>query len=238
MFQDAFDWEMWGLVDYPLIIKKPMHLRLVMSNVESNVYENAYQAAADMRLIFANAMTYNDISSGIYATARAIAEDWEANWTMTPAGAKDEMGPAFLKKFPVPRPQIPRTPEEQQSDDPAVLLVEQHFEKLSVLTTAMTTLDYANDFVAYVNEAITAFHAVEVSKRRLKAAGFVQISELDAWDLQPGGKYFFARNDTTVIAFAIGKDVTPDNISYTVLGAHTDSPCLKVFSTVLCPQSI
>lgn len=91
-----------------------------------------------------------------------------------------------------------------------------------------STLDYANDFLGFINEASTAFHAVDASKRRLRAAGFEQLSELDAWALQPGGKYFFVRNDTAIIAFAVGKDVDPSNVGYTVLGAHTDSPCLKV----------
>lgn len=92
MFKDAVDWEELGLTDYPEIIKKPMHLRLVKSNVENGVYKNAFEAAADMRLVFSNAMTYNDPSSKVYATAKAIAEYWETNWAMTAAGSEDEIG--------------------------------------------------------------------------------------------------------------------------------------------------
>jgi aspartyl aminopeptidase len=87
---------------------------------------------------------------------------------------------------------------------------------------------FAEDFVTYLNEAVTAFHAAEASKLRLKAAGFEQLSEKDHWALQPGGKYFFARNDTAVIAFTVGKSYSPRTGSFTVLGAHTDSPCLRV----------
>ncbi len=93
--------------------------------------------------------------------------------------------------------------------------------------------EVAKDFIEFLNESITAFHAVEASKKRLKAAGFEQLSELDEWSLVPGGKYFFARNDTTVIAFSIGKDFSASTSGYTVLGAHTDSPCLKVNLTSL-----
>eukprot|EP01031_Cornospumella_fuschlensis_P048293 gene48293-59147_t len=87
---------------------------------------------------------------------------------------------------------------------------------------------YAEDFVNFLNEAVTGFHAVDASKKRLRAAGFTQISEFDEWQLQPNGKYFFSRNDTTVIAFTIGNEINNNSLGYTVLGAHTDSPCLKV----------
>ena len=102
-------------------------------------------------------------------------------------------------------------------------------------TPNMTHLAFANDFIDFLNEAITPFHAVEASKRRLKAAGFVQISERDAWDIKRGGKYFFARNDTTVIGFSVGKQFPETGGSFTVLAAHTDSPCLRI-KPVACFQ--
>ena len=38
----------------------------------------------------------------------------------------------------------------------------------------------------YLNESWTAYHAVASAKTRLLAAGFAEISERDAWHLQPG----------------------------------------------------
>ena len=46
---------------------------------------------------------------------------------------------------------------------------------------------------------------LDEAKRRLKAAGFAQLSEREEWSgLEPGRKYFFTRNHSTIVAFAIG----------------------------------
>lgn len=61
----------------------------------------------------------------------------------------------------------------------------------------------------------------------LKAAGYLQLSERADWHLSRGGKYFFTRNHSTIIAFAVGASYTPGN-GFMIVGAHTDSPCLKL----------
>eukprot|EP00775_Hariotina_reticulata_P004980 gene4980-5222_t len=85
----------------------------------------------------------------------------------------------------------------------------------------------ANDMLSFINAAWTPYHAVEEASRRLLAAGFTHIAEKDAWNLKPGGRYFFTRNMSTLVAFAIGKQYQPGHPFY-MIGAHTDSPCLKV----------
>ena len=43
-----------------------------------------------------------------------------------------------------------------------------------------------------------------------------------------GKKYFFTRNNTTIVAFNIGKNFDINNTGFKIIGAHTDSPCLKL----------
>lgn len=61
----------------------------------------------------------------------------------------------------------------------------------------------------------------------MKSAGYEQISEREDWSLQSGKKYFFTRNYSTIVAFAIGEKYVAGNGCH-IIGAHTDSPCLKL----------
>lgn len=85
----------------------------------------------------------------------------------------------------------------------------------------------AREMLEFINYAWTPFHAVEEASKRLLAAGFQHISERDTWNVKAGGRYFFTRNMSTIVAFAVGSKFQPGNGFYMV-GAHTDSPCLKL----------
>jgi len=86
----------------------------------------------------------------------------------------------------------------------------------------------AHGLVDYLNESWTAYHAVAASARRLRAASFVQLDERQPWSgCAPGGRYFFTRNESTLVAFAVGGAYTPGS-GFVVVGAHTDSPCPKL----------
>lgn len=76
---------------------------------------------------------------------------------------------------------------------------------------------------------MVAFHAVQSSIQRLKAAGFNEIKERDSWDstLIPGGKYYLTRNGSSIVAFGIGAQWKPGN-PIAMIGAHTDSPVLRL----------
>jgi aspartyl aminopeptidase len=88
----------------------------------------------------------------------------------------------------------------------------------------------ASDLVSFINASPSPFHAVAEAERRLAAAGFARLSERDAkWDVAPGGKYYVTRNQSAIVAFAVGGKFVPGGASgLTIAAAHTDSPCLRV----------
>jgi aspartyl aminopeptidase len=69
--------------------------------------------------------------------------------------------------------------------------------------------------------------STEEAAARLTAAGFTRLSERDAWALTPGGRYFFTRAASTLVAFAVG-GAWVEGSGVHMVGAHTDSPCLKL----------
>ncbi|KAM1229828.1 hypothetical protein ACFX15_039464 [Malus domestica] len=101
-----------------------------------------------------------------------------------------------------------------------------HLPQSSVSAAGANT-SIIGDLLDYLNESWTHFHATAEAKRQLIAAGFHLLSENDEWDLKPGGRYFFTRNMSCLVAFAVGEKYSVGS-GFHAIAAHTDSPCLKL----------
>lgn len=77
----------------------------------------------------------------------------------------------------------------------------------------------------FLDDSKTAYHAVKNAAELLIENGFIRLLETEDWDIREGGKYFVARNGSSLIAFTIG---SPDTFSYKIAASHTDSPALKL----------
>ena len=80
----------------------------------------------------------------------------------------------------------------------------------------------------FIDSTPTPFHLCAQSAELLRAAGFVELVETEAWRplLKPGGNYFYVRGGT-LVAFAIGAAFVSGG-GFSIIGAHTDSPVLKL----------
>jgi aspartyl aminopeptidase len=85
----------------------------------------------------------------------------------------------------------------------------------------------AQGLLDFIDAAPSTFHAADAAGARLAQAGFRRLGEAEAWDLEPGGKYFAVRNGSSVVAFITG-DERPESAGLRVVGTHLDSPALKL----------
>ena len=82
------------------------------------------------------------------------------------------------------------------------------------------------DLMDFIAMSPTPFHAVEQIIYKLECAGYRRLYEADIWQLEQNQGYYITRNDSSIIAFKLGEDSVTNGIN--MVGAHTDSPCLKV----------
>ena len=85
--------------------------------------------------------------------------------------------------------------------------------------------EHIQDLGAYVSASPSSFHAVHEAGRRLEAAGFARLDELEPWD--GGAGSFFIIRDGALIAWVVPRNAGPTT-GFNILGAHTDSPSFKL----------
>jgi len=87
---------------------------------------------------------------------------------------------------------------------------------------------FNQDLIAFLKASPTPYHAVAEMARQLEADGFEPLREADHWSLRPGGRYFTSRNGSSIIAWRMPAERALEESGLRMVGAHTDSPCLKV----------
>lgn len=87
----------------------------------------------------------------------------------------------------------------------------------------------AKEFLTFVNASPSPFQVVESAKSALRKSGFKELHERAPWAdiVKSKGRYFVARNGTSLIAFIVGSSWRPGG-AFSMIGTHTDSPCLRI----------
>ncbi|KAJ1376303.1 NET domain [Sesbania bispinosa] len=93
-FLDPVDVEGLGLHDYYEVIEKPMDFSTIKSKMEAKDgtgYKNVREMYADVRLIFKNAMKYNNEKHDVHVMAKTLLEKFEEKWLqLLPKVAEEE----------------------------------------------------------------------------------------------------------------------------------------------------
>jgi aspartyl aminopeptidase len=85
----------------------------------------------------------------------------------------------------------------------------------------------SKDFIKFVNKSPSPYHVVNNMTNMLEKNGFKEVKEIDSWNLEECGKYYTTRNNTSLIAFNLGK-FDSSKMGFKLIGAHTDSPNLRL----------
>ena len=83
-----------------------------------------------------------------------------------------------------------------------------------------------NDLLSFLYNSPTAFQAVANIAAALKEAGFEEYSENETVKFKKGGKYFTTRNQSSILAFKVGKDLKDAN--FHIAASHSDCPGFKL----------
>lgn len=84
----------------------------------------------------------------------------------------------------------------------------------------------SKELVSFIKQSPTAFHAVATMINILKENGFKELLEGQSWHIEPSQNYYVVRNNSSIIAFKTGSDLT--NYSFNVAASHSDSPTFKI----------
>ena len=93
--------------------------------------------------------------------------------------------------------------------------------------SSMSPQNLNRGLLDFIDASPTPFHAVANMKAALEAAGYKQLNEKESWGTLSTGGYYVTRNDSSIIAFNL-PDINLAEAGFQMVGAHTDSPCLKV----------
>lgn len=93
-FMTPVDVKGLGLHDYHDVIKKPMDfgtIRRKMDAKDATGYKNVCDICEDVRLVFKNAVTYNDDQSDVHVMAKTLSQKFEEKWkTLWPKVNEEE----------------------------------------------------------------------------------------------------------------------------------------------------
>ena len=88
-----------------------------------------------------------------------------------------------------------------------------------------TAREIALDLIQFIDASPSPYHAAAEALRRLTGAGFTEVAQAEAWPSGPG-RYVVAEGGS-LFAWIVPAGAAPGT-GFRLLGAHTDSPALRV----------
>ncbi|MGL5123601.1 MAG: M18 family aminopeptidase [Fusobacteriaceae bacterium] len=81
-------------------------------------------------------------------------------------------------------------------------------------------------FLEFTNESTSVYKTVSLIEKKLKLNNFKKLKLNEEWKLNLNEKYYLKKNDSTIIAFTVPKDIT--KAFFKITANHTDNPGFKI----------
>ncbi|WP_281521683.1 M18 family aminopeptidase [Dubosiella newyorkensis] len=90
----------------------------------------------------------------------------------------------------------------------------------------MNDLEISKELLEFIQASPSMFHSIHTIKSYLEKENYTYLPEGKPWKLEKGGKYYSTRNNSSIIAFQIGNELS--DYHFQMSAAHSDSPTYKI----------
>jgi aspartyl aminopeptidase len=89
--------------------------------------------------------------------------------------------------------------------------------------------EQVQNLLDFIDASPSPWHAVNTIEEQLAAQTppWQRLDETAKWTLQPGGRYYVVRDDSSIVLFIQGQKPLAET-GFNIIGAHTDSPGLRI----------
>ncbi|MGZ4954344.1 MAG: M18 family aminopeptidase [Methylobacter sp.] len=89
--------------------------------------------------------------------------------------------------------------------------------------------EQVQDLLDFIDASPSPWHVVQTIEAQLatQTPAWQRLDETAKWTLQPGGRYYVVRDDSSIVLFIQGQKPLAET-GFKIIGAHTDSPGLRI----------
>jgi len=93
----------------------------------------------------------------------------------------------------------------------------------------MSGKELVQNLLDFIDASPSPWHVVKTIEAQLatQTPPWQRLDETAKWTLQPGGRYYVVRDDSSIVLFIQGQK-PPAETGFKIIGAHTDSPGLRI----------
>lgn len=93
----------------------------------------------------------------------------------------------------------------------------------------MSAKQQVQNLLDFIDASPSPWHVVSTIETQLAAQAqpWQRLDETAKWSLQPGGRYYVVRDDSSIVLFIQGQKPLAET-GFRIIGAHTDSPGLRI----------